>query len=611
MQYPTIAQPQYGFAPTMPMMPSMSDMPPAMMASGGLVDAARAVQSKGRGEDTMLVHMTPGEVGGLQALAMSQGGSLSINPETGLPEAGFLKNLLPTLLGVGLTFAGVDPATAGMIVGGGTTVATGDLGQGILAGLGAYGGAGTAAGLQTSGTQAAGLAKGAQALGTTPQAIYTPQGMAEALGADATGALNPKLVDTFASGFQAGTAEAAASPFQTTLSGLKNVMSSGAQGEGARAAFMNQVGGYSGLAKNIGGISAPAVFATPTYAPPPEEESDYEGPYTPTRRTVSYPGEEQRRRTSEFMYFNPSNPVPFAEGGDVSAPSMSAPEAQVFSQIANVQRLSGLPAIDTSGFNVRSAVPSVAERMGLVYNPIDNTYISPIGSSGTPLGAAGGAERSYGFQSLGNVAVPESGRAPGAAGGIQFFQPVGGFKPSALYGQPGLITPASYLGSGFAREMDRSDPDEYRSKFEPVEMLDTSKPINMANYAYDPILGGYVKLPKFSYSSDDMGFYSYNYEKGGSVPELESGGFVLTKKAVDGLGKGDNKKGQEVASRGLGAIPIKGPGTGTSDSIRTTIDGKQPARIANGESYVPRKEVEKRGGAKKFYALMKKAERRA
>jgi hypothetical protein len=31
MQYPMIAQPQYGFAPTMPMMPSMSDMPPGMM----------------------------------------------------------------------------------------------------------------------------------------------------------------------------------------------------------------------------------------------------------------------------------------------------------------------------------------------------------------------------------------------------------------------------------------------------------------------------------------------------------------------------------------------------------------------------------------------------
>jgi hypothetical protein len=82
-------------------------------------------------------------------------------------------------------------------------------------------------------------------------------------------------------------------------------------------------------------------------------------------------------------------------------------------------------------------------------------------------------------------------------------------------------------------------------------------------------------------------------------------------KAVDGLGKGDNKKGQKVASRGLGAIPIKGPGTGTSDSIKTSIEGKRPALVSNGESYVPKKQVAKHGGAKKFYALMKKAERRA
>lgn len=102
--------------------------------------------------------------------------------------------------------------------------------------------------------------------------------------------------------------------------------------------------------------------------------------------------------------------------------------------------------------------------------------------------------------------------------------------------------------------------------------------------------------------------------KGGemhSVPELEDGGFVLTKKAVDGLGKGDNKRGQRAASAGLGAIPIKGPGTGTSDSIPTTIDGKRPALLSNGEAYVPRDQVKRRGGAKKFYALMKQAEREA
>jgi hypothetical protein len=106
------------------------------------------------------------------------------------------------------------------------------------------------------------------------------------------------------------------------------------------------------------------------------------------------------------------------------------------------------------------------------------------------------------------------------------------------------------------------------------------------------------------------------FQKGG-VPMLEDGGFVLTKKAVDGLGKGSNKKGQQVASAGLGAIPIKGAGAkrgpkaGVDDKIKTSIEGKRPALVSNGEAYVPKKQVAKRGGAKAFYALMRKAEKRA
>jgi hypothetical protein len=96
-----------------------------------------------------------------------------------------------------------------------------------------------------------------------------------------------------------------------------------------------------------------------------------------------------------------------------------------------------------------------------------------------------------------------------------------------------------------------------------------------------------------------------------SVPQLEDGGFVLTKKAVDGLGKGDNERGQRAARAGLGAIPIKGPGTGTSDDIPTTIDGVRPAKVSNGEAYVPSKRVKQAGGAKKLYALMRKAEQDA
>ena len=60
--------------------------------------------SKGRNGDSMLVHMTPGEVAGLHALALKHGGELTINPDTGLPEASFLKSLLPMLAGAALNF---------------------------------------------------------------------------------------------------------------------------------------------------------------------------------------------------------------------------------------------------------------------------------------------------------------------------------------------------------------------------------------------------------------------------------------------------------------------------------------------------------------------------
>jgi hypothetical protein len=98
--------------------------------------------SKGRGPDSMLIHMSPREVQGLQALAENHGGSLTINPETGLPEAGFLDKLLPTIIGAGLSMIpGVGPLMAAGIVGGIQTVRTGDIGKGLAAGLGAYGGA--------------------------------------------------------------------------------------------------------------------------------------------------------------------------------------------------------------------------------------------------------------------------------------------------------------------------------------------------------------------------------------------------------------------------------------------------------------------------------------
>ena len=96
--------------------------------NGGLQNTAYYLKGKGRGKDTELVHMTPKEVKGLQALAMAHGGSLTINPSTGLPEAGFLEDILPIVAAAGLTYLTAGAAAPTL------TAALGATGGGIAAG---------------------------------------------------------------------------------------------------------------------------------------------------------------------------------------------------------------------------------------------------------------------------------------------------------------------------------------------------------------------------------------------------------------------------------------------------------------------------------------------
>lgn len=134
------------------------------MASEGLLSLtapmAQQVQSQGRGEDSMLVHMTPNEVNSLQGLAMAHGGSLTINPQTGLPEAGWLGKLLPMILGAALAATGVGAPLAAGIVGAGQFARTGSLKKGLMAGLGAFGGAGLAGAAGVGGSLLGGNAGG-------------------------------------------------------------------------------------------------------------------------------------------------------------------------------------------------------------------------------------------------------------------------------------------------------------------------------------------------------------------------------------------------------------------------------------------------------------------
>jgi hypothetical protein len=100
------------------------------MAEGGDVsNAAAQVASYGRNGDTTLVHMTPGEVQGLASL-----GQLTINPDTGLPEAFNMKALLPIVAGIAGSI--LLPYAAPALVG-----ALGATGAGAVgAGLGTFGG---------------------------------------------------------------------------------------------------------------------------------------------------------------------------------------------------------------------------------------------------------------------------------------------------------------------------------------------------------------------------------------------------------------------------------------------------------------------------------------
>jgi len=183
---------------------------------------AEQVASQGRGDDSLLVHMTPDEVQRLQSFAQANGRSLTINPDTGLPEAGMLSDLFkavaPIALGAflgpgafGIAGLGMSAGTAGLVTGGLTTLATGSLSRGLMAGLGAYGGAGLAEGLMGAGVGAAqqsamGSLSADQIAAEMANTELTKQGVLNQAAADATKSAMANTGQAVSSGFNAVTA---------------------------------------------------------------------------------------------------------------------------------------------------------------------------------------------------------------------------------------------------------------------------------------------------------------------------------------------------------------------------------------------------------------------
>jgi hypothetical protein len=122
------------------------------------------VAKRGRNGDTMLIHVNPREVAGLQYLGEKYGAKMTVNPDTGLPEAFNFMRFMPMIAGAALS-PFITPVGAAAVVGAVEGVRTKSMMGGLKGALGAYGGASLGTSLANFGAE--GLGQSAVGSGTT------------------------------------------------------------------------------------------------------------------------------------------------------------------------------------------------------------------------------------------------------------------------------------------------------------------------------------------------------------------------------------------------------------------------------------------------------------
>jgi hypothetical protein len=138
---------------------------------------------------------------------------------------------------------------------------------------------------------------------------------------------------------------------------------------------------------------------------------------------------------------------------------------------------------------------------------------------------------------------------------------------------------------------------------------------------YQPAGGGMLSLMRGGTYDDEVGKDDdFAYEAGGDVKKRKSRSLKGNPYYKFAQNRKDSSMEaaveQNFAKGGLGAVLpprfLSGGGDGMSDSIKANIDGKQEARLADGEFVVPADVVSHLGngsskaGAKKLYAMMDK-----
>ena len=529
--------------------------------------AANHLASKGRGPDSQLVHMAPTEVAGLQALAKAHGGSLTINPETGLPEAGFLSNILPMVIGAGLSVASggtLTPMMAGLMTGAGYGLIKGDLKAGLMAGLGAYGGAGMMGSVLGAGADAAAASavnQGVTAANTTvPTAADLGAGFQQHMATQGYAPITEGISNAASTGVGAGqyglgpttagpgVMPPVAAPTTPMPSQVALNQQLGDAAVAAKDQFMNNTGFMDQMKGGLGAISqnpsqlmtmknagyglaaaAPMLLQEPKQATYEGDSEQAKYTYSPGRVENPAPGATS---SSERQWFAPSYTRVMASGGPVS--DMSARnEGLMLLANGGQQFADGGPvgAVDPI-FSTTTQQPDLQQ---YTYDPMKKQYAKVV----PPAVQAQAA--------VAQQLAPSSGGVGSVAG-----QGYGGFGPSDT----------SY--SGYSDAMAAAGQNSNVG----VESMGTS-----AGYDGSAVGGGYS-------DGSDGGYWA----NGGAIPAAK-GRF------------------------------LRGPGDGVSDSIPATIGGNQPARLADGEFVVPARIVSELGngsseaGARKLYAMMDRVQK--
>ena len=612
---------------------------------------ASLLASRGRGDDSMLIHMTPGEVHGLQRLAVAHGGSLTLNPHTGLPEAGILKSLLPALIGFGLTFTGLGPLAAAGLVGAGETIRTkGDLGKGLMAGLGAFGGAGLGAGLAGAagaGSQAAltGVTSGATQAATTAGTQAAATTAAQAAGTEAA-------------------KQGALQQLQTMGQGVKALGN-----QFGREGFMSAIpGGVTGIAAGGAGL---AGAMTPEYKMPdigggdsPYWESygydEGEGRFLGGRWLPSYPGvpKKKGKGMADGGMVNPNrDPGGMVIPAPPPRPTGLSPDMALDDYLRNVNQFITSPVTPQ-----RSAQPTQPpttpppRNPGGPRNPSSPRWDGGLNEFSTPrqfgnvnfgglagLAGARNLDQFLANSRPGSLARSEDGGPPRQQRDEYQYNP---FVPGVTlpdfmqdYEQPSILsrtnpsTPApatygvdfsgsdlgDYMGSrGGPQTTPYSEPEtrEYAQPVpteEPPVYDQRQAPPYMAAPSYEPPAQNYDWLQAYQQPTPTPYSEPETYESIMPVDDYFGGG--EKQNDMQRRYAFEDSDTMMFAAGGptqyaAGGKFLRGPGDGMSDDIQANIEGKQEARLADGEFVVPADVVSHLGngsseaGSRRLYKMM-------